>query len=553
MTKSPLPQPQLDHLKIGDVINNHYKIVEELGKGGFGKTFLAEDSLRFDAHCVVKQFIYESSKNNQEARELFREEAKILLSLENYSQTPNLFAYIHEKDCLVQEFIQGQTLEAEFQEHGIFSEQKILELLAEMLPVLKFVHEQGIIHKDIKPANVIRKESNSKLVLLDFGISKQLNETSPIHVSNLDIAMNEPYSFPSGTIGFQAPDSHSSPSSDLYSLGATCIQLLTGYSPKDLEINFGDRWINKWQTCTDEEISDSTYVLIRKLLSSHAIDRFQSAEDALQELESIEYIRRKNDIELSTSLLSSPVNHYRSQAIKALADHGQDAKNAIPDLIKLLKSQDEQIRLSAWHTLVKIGSEAVIPLTDLLKDKRVEIRRESVSALEQISSDSLAAAIAQLVLALEDPDPEGDVRWYATIAIGKIGLPAKQAVPSLIKRLRDEKSGIRAYASWALGKMGLEAKDAIPVLLETLRDENNGDAFLAGLEALEVIGYDISTINISFDDGTISNAKEHITFQREEQVKALEAQRKISSVGLSPREWRRPLSANTPPQNPRSL
>jgi len=122
MTKSPLPQPQLDHLEIGDVIDNHYKIVEELGKGGFGKTFLAEDSLRFDAHCVVKQFIYESSKNNQEARELFREEAKILLSLENYSQTPNLFAYIHEKDCLVQEFIQGQTLEAEFQEHGTFSE-----------------------------------------------------------------------------------------------------------------------------------------------------------------------------------------------------------------------------------------------------------------------------------------------------------------------------------------------------------------------------------------------------------------------------------------------
>ena len=278
-------------LEIGDVIDDRYKIVEELSKGGFGKTFLAEDCLRFDSPCVVKQFIYERSENNQEAREMFREEAKILLNLENYSQTPNLFAYVHEKDCLVQEFIKGQTLEAEFEEQGTFSEQKILELLAEMLPVLRFVHEQGIIHKDIKPSNVIRKESNSKLVLLDFGISKRLNETSQIRVNNLNIAMNEAYSFPGGTIGFQAPDRHSSPSSDLYSLGATCIQLLTRYSPKDLEINFGDRWIDKWQTCTDEEISDSTYILIKKLLSSHAIDRFQSAEDALEDLESIEYIR----------------------------------------------------------------------------------------------------------------------------------------------------------------------------------------------------------------------------------------------------------------------
>ncbi len=536
-------------LEIGDVINSRYKIVEELGKGGFGKTFLAEDCLRFDTSCVVKQFIYERSENNQEARELFREEAKILLNLENYSQTPNLFAYVHEKDCLVQEFIQGQTLEVEFKEQGTFSEQKILELLAEMLPVLKFVHERGIIHKDIKPANVIRKKSNSKLVLLDFGISKRLNETSPIHVNNLNISINEQFSFPSGTIGFQAPDSHASPSSDLYSLGATCIQLFTGYSPKDLEINFGDQWINKWQTCTDEEITDSTYVLIKKLLSTHAINRFQSAEDALQKLESIEYIRRKNDIELSTSLLSSSVNHYKAHAINALANFGQDARIAIPRLIELLKSQDDQISSSAWNALVQIGSEAAIPLVDLLKNDRVEIRRKAVSALELLGIDA-SAATPHLILALEDS--EDDIRWYATIAIGKIGVSAKEAIPSLIERLRDEKSGIRSYASWALGKMGLEAKNAIPVLLETLRDENNGDAFLAGLEALEVIGYDISTININFDNGTTSNAKEHITFQREEQAKALESQRNSSggsgNKGIFYLEWRRPLSANTPPQ-----
>jgi serine/threonine protein kinase len=556
MTKSPLPQPQLDHLEIGDMIDDRYKIVGELSKGGFGKTFLAEDCKKFDDICVVKQFTYQRLENKQEARDLFREEAKILLDLESYSQAPNLLAYIDEKDCIIQEFIQGQDLHQELEQQGKFSEEEILELLSEALPVLKFIHDKGIIHKDIKPSHFIRKESNGKLVLIDFGIAKRLEEPNLISESNLNIIMNGAYSFPSGTIGFQSPDSHSSPSSDLYSLGATCIQLLTGDTPKSLEDNFGERWVNKWQNCTDEKISNPTYIFIKKLLSSNTSDRFQSAEEALQELESIEYIRRKNEEELSTLLLSSSVNHYKSQAINALADFGQEAKNAIPDLIKLLKSQDDQISSNAWNALVKIGSESVIPLTELLEDKRVGIRRKAVSALEQLGTDA-SAATSHLILALEDSDPEGDVRWYATIAIGKIGLPAKEAIPSLIKRLRDEKSGIRAYASWALGKMGLEAKDAIPVLLETLKDENSGDAFLAGLEALEVIGYDVSTININFDDGTTSNAKEHIIFQREEQAKALESQRNSSggsgNKGIRYLEWRRPLSANTPPQNPQPL
>ncbi|WP_176453283.1 HEAT repeat domain-containing protein, partial [Pseudanabaena sp. SR411] len=188
-----------------------------------------------------------------------------------------------------------------------------------------------------------------------------------------------------------------------------------------------------------------------------------------------------------------------------------------------------------YHALQREGSN----------HEKIEVRRKAASTLELIGADAWAAT-PQLILALEDPDPEGDVRWYATIAIGKIGLLAKEAIPSLIKRLRDEKYGVRAYAAWSLGQMRLEAQSSIPSILENLFDEKSENIFLARLEALEAIGYDITTININFTDGTVSrNAKEHITIQREEERKSLESKKMGGGIVIP---WRRTLSANTPPQ-----
>ena len=193
----------------------------------------------------------------------------------------------------------------------------------------------------------------------------------------------------------------------------------------------------------------------------------------------------------------------------------------------------------------KIGSPSVVPLSQLLNHEKIEIRRKAASILELIGAGA-STATPQLILALEDSDPEGDVRWYATIAIGKIGLLAKEAIPSLIKRLKDEKAGIRAYAAWSLGQMRLEAQSAIPSILENLFDDKSENVFIAWLEAIEAIGYDITTIKIDFDDGTVSrNAKEHITIHREEERNHLASQKMFSGIVTN---WRRTLSANTPPQ-----
>ena len=512
------------NIKVGDLIgSNRYEILEKLGEGGFGVTFLAKDRSSFDRVCVVKHFTYKHTGNNQDARELFREEARILSELEKYSQTPSLFAYLDEENCLVQEYIQGQTLEEELDQQSQFSEEKILDLLDEMLTVLKFVHERGIVHKDIKPSNIIRNKSNNKLVLLDFGISKKISTTN----SKLDgTKINNSYSFPVGTAGFKAPDSSSSASSDLYSLGATCVQLLTGDSPEDLEDNWGDRWIDNWQCRLNDlsSVSNATDKVISKLLGSYTMARFQSATEALQELEMIEYIKRKKDLEISTSLLSSPVSQYKSLAITSLAKHGKNAQGNIPQLIKLIKSQDNE-SMDARNTLIQIGLEAVIPLANLLNDERITVRRDAAWALWQIGAEA-SAATPQIIKALEDID--GEVRQYAIKTIGKIGLPAKDAIPSLIKIVKEENSirvdpfplsELGTDAVLALRTMGVEAQSAIPVILETLRDVKGSFHTLSLLKALEAIGYDINTINFYYiNDGITRNGQEHISFQREAQI-----------------------------------
>ena len=154
-----------------------------LGQGGFGKTFLAVDeALVSRPRCVIKQFFLQgqSRQVTQKAVELFQEEAKRLESLGQHSQVPELYTYLEQNNQLyiVQEFIEGETLAKELTEQGTFTETKIRNLLADLLPVLKFIHQGQVIHRDIKPDNIIRRNSDQKLVLVDFGAAKEVTQTA---------------------------------------------------------------------------------------------------------------------------------------------------------------------------------------------------------------------------------------------------------------------------------------------------------------------------------------------------------------------------------------
>ncbi len=143
-------------------------------RGGFGKTYLAEDiQLPGKDRCIVKQLYpsIEESKFLAVARRLFKTEASTLHNVGHHDQIPELLAYFEEEEkfYLVQQYIEGQTLEKELTSGKVWSEAQIMELLQDGLNILEFIHAKGVIHRDVKPDNLIRRNSDGKLVLVDFG------------------------------------------------------------------------------------------------------------------------------------------------------------------------------------------------------------------------------------------------------------------------------------------------------------------------------------------------------------------------------------------------
>ncbi|MBD2359165.1 HEAT repeat domain-containing protein [Tolypothrix sp. FACHB-123] len=532
-------------LQIGDTISTRYKIIEELEEGGFGKIFIAEDLLKFNSKCVVKQFIQpydEQSDIGQRATELFHKEAIILQDLEGYPQVPNLLAYFENEKIIVQELINGKNLLNEL-EQKTFDEKQILDLLSQLLPILKVIHERGIFHRDIKPDNIMRNQENGKLVLIDFGIAKQISELDIF--TEKSVALRIPRSTNLGTYGYQAPENFSSPASDLYSLGATCFHLLTGYHP---EYANERSWIN-----VEMEVKKPTETILKKLFSEDLSTRYQNAEEVLQDIRATEDLKRIEKVEFLLSLLNATDERYRNQAINDLAEFGADASAATSQLINILHKDGYPPDSSVWNTLVKIGEESVPFLANLLQNERLDIRRKAASTLEQIGVQA-KAAIPHLIRAFEDSDSDGDVRWYAVITIGKIGIPAKEAIPALIERLRDSKAGVRAWALYALGRMGDLAKEAESIILELLSQEKLNDVgnsvFIAGIEALDAIGFNIDEIQInSTEDNAVRTAREWVLLVREEALKSQkEARESARARGAIMLEYQRPLSAYTPPQ-----
>lgn len=322
---------------IGETIGGRYKIIELLADGGFSKTYMAEDQHRLNSFCVVKQFIQpfeESSASGQRARQLFREEGKRLYELEKHSQIPVLLAYLEADECLVQEFVEGKTLLDELQKQGAFSEQQIWELLIDLLPVFKFIHENDIIHRDIKPDNIIRRESDHKLVLIDFGIAKRLQEQ--------ETQSNIP-SIQFGVEGYRAPERESSPASDLYSLGAVCIHLLTNLSPVDLYNNYGDDWQDGlWEYSVNGLITNSLEKILKKLLTSK-LSRYKSADEVIKDIPSK---TTPSDKEISASL-ANKASFWR--CVKTLADHSYAVTSlAISPTGKMLISSGGDCSIKFW-------------------------------------------------------------------------------------------------------------------------------------------------------------------------------------------------------------
>ena len=284
------------------LLHGRYHLVKGLGKGGFGATFLAADlALPGRPLCVIKQLRPNTDNPNflSMARELFEREARTLGRIGNHPKIPRLLDYFEDRNqfYLIQEFVEGNNLQQEVKKIGVLNEAKARQVLKELLVILRDIHAQKVIHRDIKPANIIRREIDDQLVLIDFGVVKN-------QVDNISAAGSNQTAFTAfavGTPGFAPPEQLAMRpvyASDVYALGVTCMYLMTGKAPKNMDCDpiTGDI---DWFKYVD--VSDSFAEILTKMLEVAVKSRYKSAEEVLQVLDLENHVDS-----LSNSMLSFP-------------------------------------------------------------------------------------------------------------------------------------------------------------------------------------------------------------------------------------------------------
>ena len=274
---------------IGKLLQERYKIIQSLSAGVFGQTYIAVDvDYPQNPKCVVKQIKVSSSESGylEMLRLLFQAETETLKLLGSHHQIPEFIACFEENErfYLVQEWIEGHALAAELpidQEWGcLWSEMEVVEFLIDVLGILEFVHSQGVIHCDIKPENLIRRNSDGKLALIDFGSIQSID---------FGIGAELPiYRIPVTSLGYIPPEQfigQTQPNSDIYALGMIAIQALTGLEPLQLK---ADPYTNEivWRS-ENTPVNDYLAAVLSQMIRYNYQNRFQSVSEVLRVLKQI--------------------------------------------------------------------------------------------------------------------------------------------------------------------------------------------------------------------------------------------------------------------------
>ncbi|MEM8719420.1 MAG: serine/threonine-protein kinase [Cyanobacteria bacterium P01_G01_bin.39] len=270
-----------------ELIGGRYRVTDCLRTTGFCETYVAEDThLPGDPppRCVVKKLQPQSNEDFvlETARRLFDNEAKVLYKLNGHRQIPRLLAHleVNEEFYLVQEYIEGKDLSQTEIVPGVrWQEVKVKRLLIDVLKILSFVHQNNVIHRDIKPSNLIRRASDSKIFLIDFGAVKEItNMTLTEGQGNvLTVAI--------GTPGYMASEQQRGDprfNSDIYALGVTAIQAITGFHPDQLprDHDTGEiKWRDRAPNCSEELAH-----VLDKMVRNDFLQRYRNANEALEDL-----------------------------------------------------------------------------------------------------------------------------------------------------------------------------------------------------------------------------------------------------------------------------
>jgi serine/threonine-protein kinase len=437
---------------IGKLLDHRYKIIRVLATGGFGETYIAQDTKRpGNPVCVVKHLKPANSeaKMFDTAKRLFQSEAETLEKLGNHNQIPRLLAYFDENQefYLVQEFIEGHPLSEELHPNQRWNESQVTGLLLEVLDILKFVHGQGVIHRDIKPDNIIRRASDNKLVLVDFGAVKQLRVSAGYasQTQMFTAAGHHSATVAIGTPGYMPTEQGQGkprPNSDMYALGIIAIEALTGVAPMDLQEDPHTGEI-LWQHLVP--ISNALEAVLSKMVRYHFKDRFQSASEALQALQPFssryrpeEYSNTPSYQSIKSSSALSPQSRQKTlavapanlvaQPIAAVTPKSTPKDSSGPDLLQLL------------ILAVLVGGAAVVTPTVV---KNVQ-GFASNFAINDANSDS-DATLAQNCLAI--------VKENSNIRSEPNPINEDSILKTVTKNSKFEVTGMRTKRGWVQIKL----------------------------------------------------------------------------------------------------
>jgi serine/threonine protein kinase len=376
MTSEFSPNPEgYKTILSGTLLDNRYSIKDVLGRGGLGRTYLAHDSYRFNEPCVLKEFAPVGGFDRlDKLRSLFRREGRILYELD-HPQIPKFFACFEEQErlFLVQEYIEGksysQLLKARIKQRKTFSEPEIKQLLKDILPVLIYVHQRGIVHRDISPDNIMLSERKQIPVLIDFGVGKQfienINSSSASTVSENTVV---------GKVGYAPYEQmilgQSSPQSDLYALGVTAIVLLTGKDPKELF----DLVSWEWQWSVNLKISKPFIQIIDRLIVERLDKRYQSAQEVLDVLEKLE----GKSVDRTPSNSSTERPSSTTIAAPTVKSFSNIDRNLPKDTQSLTQDFIDRCKTQLTYC---IGPIAELIITEILEDYPSMARRQFLEAL----------------------------------------------------------------------------------------------------------------------------------------------------------------------------
>ena len=266
--------------------DNTYEIIEELGSGGYGNTYLVHDH-NFNRKAVIKCIETHTTETNviNQSQKIFKKEVKNLKQLGQHDKIPELYDsfILDNKFFIVQELIEGHDLIEEIKPDHHWTENKLIIFLVEVLEILDFVHKQGRTHQDIKPSNLMRRKSDQKIILIDFGAVKEISVLFEYNQGVIQ-AM-----FPIGTVGYMAPEQKNASlrlCSDLYSLGIVAIQAITGLDAETISNLINTSSLNSLLKGYD--ISEDLITILTKMVAFHFNDRYQHASEVLGDFKQLE-------------------------------------------------------------------------------------------------------------------------------------------------------------------------------------------------------------------------------------------------------------------------